>query len=91
MHITIIFLTLTGVDWQGPHDTHHYGIIVSTSHSENHSGSFISDPAGRHQHLSFIPHPAYEISQCGVLCDVIVAGRNWHVNHWASLGKMQLQ
>lgn len=70
--------------------THHYGIIVSTSHSENYSGSVIVNPACRHHHLSFIPHPANEISQSGVLCDVIVAGRNWHVDHWASLGKMQL-
>lgn len=70
--------------------THHYGIIVSTSHSKNDSGSVFINPACRHQHLSFIPHPANEISQSGVLCDVIVAGRNWHVNHWASLGKIQL-
>lgn len=85
------FSALAGEVWKGAHDTHHDGKIVSTCHSENHSYSFISDPAGRHHHLSLIPHPAYEISQLRVLCDVIVAGRNWHVNHWASLRRIQPQ
>lgn len=70
--------------------THHYWIIVSTSDSENHSCSLISDPAGRHHHLPLIPHPANEVSQSRVLCDVIVAGRNRHVNHWARLHKTKV-
>lgn len=69
----------------GSCDTHHYWIIVSTPHSEDQSCSFICDPACRHHHLPLIPHPANEVSQWGVLGDVIVAGRNWHVNHWAGL------
>lgn len=87
----VISPTLTGHDWEVPCDTHHYWIIVSTSHSENHSGSFISDPAGRHHHLTLIPHPACEVSQCWVLCDVVVAGRNWHVDHRASLEETKCQ
>lgn len=85
MQIVIKLLTLVG---GGSRDTHHYRIIMSTSHSENHSGSFISDPASRHLHLSIIPHPAHEVPQRGVLRDVIETGRDWHVNHWASLRKI---
>lgn len=65
--------------------THHYRIIVSTSYTENHSGSVISDPASRHHHLSLVPHPADEISQSGVLRDIVVTGRNRHVDHRAGL------
>lgn len=76
-------------DLKSPHHTHHYGIIVSTSHSEDQSGSFISDPAAGNLHLAIVPHPAHKVPQCSVLSDVIVAGRNWHVHHWASLGATQ--
>lgn len=69
--------------------THHDRIIVSTSYTKNHSGSIISGPAGGHHHLSLIPHPADEISQPGVLRDVIVTGGNGHVDHRAALERRQ--
>lgn len=69
--------------------THHYRMIVSTSYTKNHSGSIIGDPAGGHHHLSLIPHPADEISQSGVLRDVIVTCRNGHINHRAGLKRRQ--
>lgn len=65
--------------------THHYRAIVSASHTEDQSGPITGDPAGRHQHLSLIPHPADEVPQAGVLRDVVVAGRDGHVHHRAAL------
>lgn len=62
---------------------------MSASHSEDQSGSFIGDPAAGNLHLAIVPHPAHKVSQCSVLRDVIVAGRNWHVHHWASLLRTQ--
>lgn len=70
---------------RGQRLTHKHSVIVCASHSEHHPCSLILDPAVRHPHFPLVPHPANEITDFGILCDVIVAGGYRHVNHRTGL------
>ncbi len=61
--------------------TYKHWVIVSASHSKHDPRPLVLDPARRHPYVLLIPHPANEITDFGVLCDVIVAGRHRHVNN----------
>lgn len=65
--------------------TYKHRIIVRTSNSEHDPCSLVLDPAVGNPHFLLIPHPANEIPDFGILCDVVVAGRHRHVNHWTRL------
>lgn len=65
------------------HDTHHHAIVVYSFKPQVQS--LVSSSSWLLIEDAIIPHPPNMIPNAAILCYVIVAGWNWHINNWTSL------